>query len=55
MYLFSIRIHIFKKSEVDILKGGKKKEKVLSPPVMTPKKMHTKKSNFILNHGAFIQ
>lgn len=22
---------------------------------MTPKKIHTKKSNFILNHGAFIQ
>lgn len=27
-----------------MLKGEKKKKKVLSPPVMTPKKMHTKKS-----------
>lgn len=31
MYLFSIRIHIFKKSEVDILKGGEKRKGFKSP------------------------
>lgn len=31
MYLFSIRIHIFKKSEVDIIKGGEKRKGFKSP------------------------